>query len=231
MNSSIDKTSNNLAPKLAASELLPALKELANVRDDSAAFGRFASQFPGFVRVDERVGPAWASILRVSIPSFLPPEFAHMYRRREALRRIWCGDSEMLAMLLLPEVPPEEASPKEREAYIEKTDPEGRAIELSKPLPLTFDWQRSQITYEPQTEFQSALYALFRQSRLAKVCANPDCPAKYFIARRASQDYCSDGCAKVFQSKWKRQWWAENGKEWRRRNARKKTKRKHGGKR
>ena len=202
---------------LAGPRLLEALAELANLRDEVPAFERFARDWPGFVRVSERVGPGWwASIVKTTIPAFLPAQFAHMYRRREALRRVWRGDSEMLAMLLLPEVPPEEAPQDEREAFIEKTDVDARTIELARPLPITFDWQRGQITYEPQTEFQRALYALFRQSRLAKICANCDCPATYFIARKTAQDYCSDGCAKVLQREWKRRWWAENGTKWRR---------------
>lgn len=239
MNSSKDQSEKTLAREDASApqsprkkeDLLRGLTELANLRDEASAFERLERDWPGFVRVDERIGPVRASFVRPTIPAFLPERFAHMYRRREALRRIWCGDSEMLAMLLVPEVAPEEAPQNEREAYIEKTDTDGRPIELAKPLPITFDWQRGQITYKPQTEFQSALYALFRQSRLAKVCANSDCPARYFVARKTSQEYCSDGCAKVFQREWKRQWWANHGKEWRRRHTQKKSREKREGKR
>jgi hypothetical protein len=74
-----------------------------------------------------------------------------------------------------------------------------------------FDWKRGEITYEPQNEFERALYALFRNSSLAKICANAECTAPYFIARRTTQRYCSLDCAEVFQQKWKLDWWKRVG--------------------
>ena len=47
-------------------------------------------------------------------------------------------------------------------------------------------------------------------------CAKPDCPHPYFVAPHLKQNYCSEPCAKWGQSKWKRNWWAKKGKEWRR---------------
>jgi hypothetical protein len=134
----------------------------------------------------------------------------------------------MLGALLIPDTPPYELPLEEREAFFEKKDAAGRTIELAKPLPVIFDWQRSQITYKPRTEFERALYALFRQSALAKVCANADCPAPYFIAGKTAQRYCSDACAQVFQRACKLRWWKEHGAEWRQENASKKSKRKRG---
>jgi hypothetical protein len=127
----------------------------------------------------------------------------------------------MLGALLIPETPPYELPLEKREAFFEKTDAEGRTIELAKPLPVIFDWQRGQIIYKPRTEFEHALYALFRQSALAKVCANRDCPAPYFIAEKTAQRYHSD-CAQVFQRQWKLQWWKEHGSKWRRKRSREK---------
>ena len=49
---------------------------------------------------------------------------------------------------------------------------------------IRFDWRRAKITYEPEDEFERALYAPFQNSRSAKVCENPSCPAPFFIARR-----------------------------------------------
>jgi len=77
------------------------------------------------------------------------------------------------------------------------------------------NWRRGRFEYKPFTDFQQGLYLLVSNSRLAKVCANPDCPAPYFIAKKATQQYCSDGCAQQFQREWKRNWWAERGKAWR----------------
>src|SRR5215472_10309290 len=119
MNSSRKKATGNLAPDSNSSRLALALRELANVQDNPASFERFAHLFPTFVSIDDRTSPGWwAAFLRPTIPEFLPIKFAHMYRRREAVRRVWRGDTEMLAMLLLPETPPEETPAEEREAYI-----------------------------------------------------------------------------------------------------------------
>ena len=206
-------------------ELLDALVDLANLRDDEASFKRLEAKWSGFVRVDERERPFWNSVLRSVGPSFLSTQFHHMYRRREAVRRIWRGDSEMLVLVLLPEVPPEESTDQEK--YVEKVDAKGLPIDLARPSQVRFDWQRGQLVYEPLTEFQRSLYALFQRSALAKVCANGDCPAPYFIATKVSQRYCSEKCAEVFQRKWKRQWWTEHGDDWRRSRRRPRQRRSH----
>jgi hypothetical protein len=46
-------------------------------------------------------------------------------------------------------------------------------------------------------------------------CAQPDCEHPYFVARHPKQNYCSTPCARWGQSKWKRNWWTEHGKTWR----------------
>ena len=237
MNSSKNETAQTLADPLQA------LTGLANLRDDPAAFEKFARRWPGFVHVGETEPPNgearisvitpdtgdpfiraydfWDLIVRV--PEFIPPRFVHMYKRREVLRLIWRGSiPRLLSALLIPGIPPEE---KLLEKYTElpKTDAVGEPVLVPGIwAPITFDWQSGQITYKPQTEFQRALYELFRKSPLVKVCANRECPAPYFIAGKTSQRYCSDGCAEVFQREWKRRWWSEHGEKWRRNKSKKK---------
>jgi hypothetical protein len=53
-----------------------------------------------------------------------------------------------------------------------------------------------------------------------RYCANPACPAPYFIARRRSQKYCTDACALPAQREFKRAWWSEHGPEWRKKRKR-----------
>jgi hypothetical protein len=65
----------------------------------------------------------------------------------------------------------------------------------------------------------SILLQLLKYSDLIRYCGGPECPAPFFIARRRSQRYCSDACAKPAQRKAKRDWWARNGKKWRRSRA------------
>jgi hypothetical protein len=42
-------------------------------------------------------------------------------------------------------------------------------------------------------------------------CGNPDCPARYFLAKRSSQRYCERGeCTRYAVRKKAKKWWAEN---------------------
>jgi hypothetical protein len=52
-------------------------------------------------------------------------------------------------------------------------------------------------------------------ARLARVCTNRDCPARHFFARRSTQLYCSEECAKPAQREYKRRWWSKEGEAWR----------------
>jgi hypothetical protein len=220
MNSSNKKTDDNLAPEADTSKLLSALKELANLRDDPASFERFARLYPRFVHVPDSDLPYRFAEPLTRIPD-LPNRFLLMWQRREDLRKVWRGNSDKLTALLLPGTYPEELSAEEKTQYVSKNESD-TAGEWAWPPQIKVDWQRSQFIYVPRTDFQRAVYALFRQSALAKVCANPDCVTPYFIAGRTAQRYCSDSCAKVFQREWKRRWWKEQGSKWRQKKSRRK---------
>lgn len=56
-----------------------------------------------------------------------------------------------------------------------------------------------------------------------RICARPDCPHPYFVARHLKQTYCSEPCAAWGQRQWKKQWWAKHGKEWRRKERKAKS--------
>jgi hypothetical protein len=96
---------------------------------------------------------------------------------------------------------------------------------------MQFDWKRGELVYEPQNDFEKAVYALFRNSKLAKVCGNPDCPAPLFVAQRKSGAYCEEDCAQVYQREWKRNWWRNRGSSMRQQQRAEKTRGKKGGKR
>jgi hypothetical protein len=57
---------------------------------------------------------------------------------------------------------------------------------------------------------QVLLRAIDASDRMRR-CANPDCPAPYFIGLRRSQRYCGDTCALPAQREFKRIWWREHG--------------------
>ena len=192
--------------------LLETLKELANLRDDPAAFERFVRYWPGLIDVgdhcehDSYAGYSFGEP-KTRMPRNLPKRFLGVWQWREALREVWRGNSEKLTYLLLPSL----------DEVIADPDPE-----WPWPPQLKVDWHRGEFVYIPRSKLQEAIYALFRRSALVKVCANQDCAAPYFIAGKTAQRYCSDGCAQVFQREWKRRWWKEKGTKWRRKKSRRK---------
>jgi hypothetical protein len=216
MNSSRSETRNNLAATLGPTKLLVALKDLANMRDESASFKRFARHWPSFIHLldddppDNYVGFDYGEPV-TRMPPNLPRRFLPMWQAREALREIWRGNSGKLTDVLLPSLSDVIADP----------DPEGLW-----PPQLKMDWHRGEFVYVPRSKLQDAVYQLFRRSRLVKVCANRDCPAPYFIAGKTAQRYCSDACAQIFQRAYKLRWWKEHGSDWRRCKARRKLRRK-----
>ena len=232
MNSSDKQTRNNLAGTSSRSNLLDALTHLANVQDNAASFERFARRWPVFACVldydpsddfpkargsdmtpeegykfFEQHGYYRTTYMGVSYgdsPSKMPPnvpgKFVITWQMREALREIWRGNSKKLTDVLLP-------SPVEAQYF---PDPD-----YPWPPQLKLDWYRGEFVYIPRTEFDEAVYELFRRSHLAKFCANPDCPAPYFIAGRTTQQFCSEKCSGVLQRAHELRWWKEHGKEWR----------------
>ncbi len=97
------------------------------------------------------------------------------------------------------------------EELLGRRSPSGEMLDVWSPT-VSADWRRGLLRFLPSNPFETACYALLQNSRLAKVCANPDCPAPYFIARRATQRYCSPDCLKPFQKQSKLDWWNRKGK-------------------
>lgn len=79
-------------------------------------------------------------------------------------------------------------------------------------FPIGADLSRRRLSYRPETDLHKACYFLLQNADRAKVCGNPECPAPYFVARKAIQRYCSPDCLKVFQQQWSRDWWERVGK-------------------
>jgi hypothetical protein len=214
MKTSKKETRENLARTPA--KLLNALVELANLRDDEAAFKWFANRWPDIARVLDRdqLDDGRTKFVgfdqyerRDRMPPKIPKRFLQTWQQRQVLREIWGGNSKRLTDVLLP--PPDEA------LYFPDPD-------HPWPPQLKVDWRRGEFVYIPRSEFQEAVYKLFRSSNLAKVCANPDCPTPYFIAGRTTQQYCSEKCSGVLQRANKLRWWKEHGPEWRRKRSRRK---------
>lgn len=233
MNSSTDRPSETLAvPRQNKKPNIDALVELANLRDEPAAFARFALRWPVFARVrleDDTPADSDAELTgqeyfdkygyyrttfggyafgepMTRMPPSIPKRFFLMWQMREALRRIWVGDSDKLTEVLLP---------TEAEMMMDNSE---WASAWNPQLKL--DWQRGEFVYIPRNEFQEALYELWRRSSFVKRCVNSNCPAPYFIADKTTQRYCSESCAEVFQRAYKLRWWKEHGSEQRRKRSR-----------
>src|SRR5262249_11162200 len=86
--------------------------------------------------------------------------------------------------------------------------------DMASQIP-SFDLSDSLSSLPPPTKFEQALLHLRRCGNLTRYCANPDCAAPYFIAKKKGQKYCSEACALPAQREFKRQWWAEYGEAWR----------------
>jgi hypothetical protein len=191
---------------LAERRLLDGLQELVNLQETEEAFDRFSKRWPDLAPVSEAPDDA----LSIDATS-LPRKYWLSYDRKADLIEIWEGNHGKLSEFLLPLEPPEEI----RGEHIDMHSSENQAGKKMWIAPVKLDWGRSEIEYVPQTEFQRAIYALFKNHTKVTTCGNPECPAPYFVGMRASQRYCSEACAEVFQREAKRKWWAERGEEWR----------------
>jgi hypothetical protein len=70
------------------------------------------------------------------------------------------------------------------------------------------EWRSGDFTYYTGSEFELALYSLFRESWRAKVCAR--C-STYFVAQKPPQLYCSVECSNATHQKSALKWWRETG--------------------
>jgi hypothetical protein len=61
----------------------------------------------------------------------------------------------------------------------------------------------------------AALWASAKFTHHMRVCANPACRARYFVAEKKNQRYCGEKCAGLGQRELKKAWWAEHGPAWR----------------
>lgn len=89
---------------------------------------------------------------------------------------------------------------------------------------LRVDWNRRSIRTVPRDLLDLIVVTLLVNAKRLRLCANQECPARYFVARRTDQRYCPGDCAQLAQREHKQAWWAKHGKQWRRRRAGKKAK-------
>jgi hypothetical protein len=198
---------------LAASEVREILLEFVNLRDDVNSGVRLMRNFAGIV-------PGWeaASLTPESINDprrarGLPPAAnaatlihqIHMdfhealLPTRDALRKIWTERepiSKRWAVLHLAEKHYDLSSSKEG------------------------------ATRRTPTPMSQVLEYLLRANVHTSICANPECPTPYFFPSRPGRKYCEEKCAGPAQREFKRRWWREHGKAWRKQRKSKKASKK-----
>lgn len=200
---------NNAKQTKAENErLLKALAELANARDKEA-IKRFVGRYPDFIGKQVYRGVPVLRDEKAAVVAGAVCGLAVWH-----LQRAWSGGADANDafdwLLFYPttrfvesvdrgrgNIPEEEVSLEERKEF---------------PFPVRVDVARRQIIYKPETPLQTACYWLLQHADKGKVCANADCPAPYFIARKTIQRYCSPDCLKLAQRQWSLDWYNRVGK-------------------
>lgn len=175
------------------------LSDLANLHTSAAAIRRLREKWPDFLPE----APRNPTITIQQYAESVPKELHYVLYLRGVVQSLWVGNVD---------------ATKDLEPIL-LTGKIGFAIPIFNAAPqpgiIGIDWKHQSFVYRPQTLLQKALYFLMQNSHKAKVCANPDCPAPYFIGSRSNLRYCSPDCLQVVQQQAKRDWWRESGQKWR----------------
>jgi hypothetical protein len=74
------------------------------------------------------------------------------------------------------------------------------------------DWKTRKIKARPVSLPTVLAIACLNNSPHLKICSNKDCRARYFVAARKDQKFCSPECAEPARLAAKRKWWNANRK-------------------
>jgi hypothetical protein len=181
------------------------LVEFVNTRPDPEAFERFRRRWeiPPAEGKEGHKGFRW--------------EGGHDYFEdsQALVRAIWAGKkrgTEGLNVALRLGV-----------ASFERSE-EGGEVVAQEPS-IEVDWEEGSLVPAPRSLNDVVWFTLLAHSRRLAICANKDngCPTPYFLKNKPKHRFCSDACALPAQREFKRKWWTEHGKEWRRRRSKRKT--------
>ena len=172
-------------PAVRPADLKRFLQELANVRDERKSLERLHERFRPFLR------------------HFTALSELGLYR--DELRLLWH---------------PTEGIPQaEWEAFEEwkKYRPDAQPGEMicnrwlkRSEVGLLARWEKSRRELMPSvTDLPAVLvYGCLLFANRLFYCANPNCPAPWFIGTRHGQQYCSEVCSAPAKKAAKRKWWA-----------------------
>jgi len=198
---SIRKTSDQILGVISVKRAERLLCDWANMPDDDPTeiyrrhHRRYFEEVP---QLDIEGG--YRRMLRLYPEVFPPEKKAQSVRLLRIfgglLRKAWCALDERHRNWYLADA--ESTAHRERTWYVSAADP-FRAVQIERLI-------------EPSarpTVLEALLYHVRRNTRRLLRCANPDCPAPYFLSSKKGQKYCSPECARPAQLESKRRWWSD----------------------
>jgi hypothetical protein len=75
---------------------------------------------------------------------------------------------------------------------------------------LLVDWEQQRLRPDPKCLPLVLVWGCLKARDRFAYCANPECPAPFFIAKRSDQKYCSEMCATPAKREAKLRWWRAN---------------------
>ncbi len=206
LNSSNFDTLQSLARAIDRREAERFLVELLNLRsEDQGAVRRFGQMFEGYVPYEPISMPMRKSATKEEVKALRNAENAA--RLVSNTRSFDSLMSTLKAAWVYP-------TALGREVAVLGVLHEA----LNNYLQTDVELLSEEMQHKRQRAYGSIVLALLHAGRIVdrmRYCPSPHCAAPYFIAKRRSQKYCSDGCAVPAQREFKRAWWDEHGKEWR----------------
>ena len=188
------------------------LVELANLEPSEGATRRLSKRFREFLpdEISSRDGLAQIIALpqNKSEWDLANLQIIFFVWLQSAVHEVWESQSEAEWLLFLLRLRVTEIYNSGYFDYLDRErDESGEAIGKLRPL------------WPPHPDRQlpiDLVMEYFRRNHYrAKTCPNQDCLTPYFFAKKSRQVYCSDVCSAEAQREYKRRWWAEHGRQWR----------------
>lgn len=192
---------------LAPEKLLKALQDFANTQTDVASQKYFLKRWPGFLekpietftKTQNAMGPIERVIMDMQHRQSGAEKWEPFDDARGYVRLAWKGNEGAIALLL--------------------------HLGMERVNIVLVDWRLGGFRYIPRTNLQAAVYELLKNSKKARVCPNPDCPAPYFLTDDHRTKFCGrKECERPSILKTKRNSFHRHKKEWRKPQSKRKGK-------
>jgi hypothetical protein len=207
MKSRIFGLRQNLAFRVGAGEAKRFLSELANISDNPTAIARFESLYRTILA---SARPTATEVMNWAVNAE-QDEYRYGVSDEQRMREYW-----LLPLRQAVRAVWRTADRRAREWGIFRISQDLFSRRAHRPLYVPSQSVGEEISaLGCPTACEQLLIHLMRLADHTRYCANEECPAPYFLARRRNQRYCSAECAKPAQRENKRQWWRKNGNRWR----------------